>query len=360
MFNNKLVLVTGHTGFKGSWLSLWLSQLGAKVIGISDQVPTDPSHYKLIKKEIYKDLRIDIKDSEAIYRLINDYKPDYIFHLAAQPIVLIAYKDPLNTFNTNVIGTANILDALRRSNHRCTAVMITSDKSYDNVEWTYGYRETDKLGGKDPYSGSKGAAELVIRSYVESFFNKSNSNVSVAVGRAGNVIGGGDWAPHRIIPDCVRSWSENKKPEIRSPLSTRPWQHVLEPLSGYITLAYALSKDKSLNGEVFNFGPLSDQNRTVKELVDQITTYWPYSDWLDKSGANNTHHEAGLLQLNCEKALNILAWKATLNFEETAEWTAKWYLNYYENGIDKALDKTIDQIKEYMDFADQRNSFNKE
>jgi len=359
-FKGKKVLITGHTGFKGSWLSAWLSELGASIIGISDKVPTSPAHYDLVKKFVDKDYRIDVKDSKKIYSLINGHKPSLIFHLAAQPIVIESYNNPLNTFLTNTIGTANLLDALRKSNHECVVVMITSDKCYDNIEIDTGYKETDRLGGKDPYSGSKGAAELVIRSYVQSFFINKESNVRVAVGRAGNVIGGGDWASYRIVPDCVRSWSENKKPEIRSPLSTRPWQHVLEPLSGYLTLAYALSKDKQFNGEAFNFGPPHNQNHTVKELVDKITTYWPNSDWIDMSGGNNAHHEAGLLQLNCEKALNLLGWKATLNFEETAEWTAKWYLNYYENGIDKALDKTIDQIKEYMDFADQRNSFNKE
>jgi len=357
LFNNKTVLITGHTGFKGSWLSAWLSQLGATIFGFSDRVPTEPSHYEMIKNSIAEDLRIDVKDPEAVFMFINEKNPDYIFHLAAQPIVLESYEDPLDTFHTNSIGTANLLDALRRTNHKCTVIMITSDKCYDNVERSYGYRETDRLGGKDPYSGSKGAAELVIRSYIQSFFVQSGSNVRVAVGRAGNVIGGGDWAPHRIVPDCARSWSKSEKPEIRNPFATRPWQHVLEPLSGYLSLACRLSENRNLNGEAFNFGPPAHQNHTVENLVNEIITHWPGSEWLDKSLENNKPHEAGLLQLNCEKALKILNWRATLNFKETAQWTSEWYHAYYKKGLESALVMTADQIKKYMELAKQRSSF---
>jgi CDP-glucose 4,6-dehydratase len=357
IFQNKHILITGHTGFKGSWLSAWLSQLGAKVIGLSDRVPTEPAHYELIKFNIVNDLRIDIKDAKKVYNIIHEAMPDFVFHLAAQPIVLESYEDPLYTFNTNTIGTANILDSLRRINNKCIAIMITSDKCYDNVEQTYGYCETDRLGGKDPYSGSKGAAEIVIRSYVESFFKKSESNVCIAIGRAGNVIGGGDWAPYRILPDCVRSWSKGKKAEIRNPHSTRPWQHVLEPLSGYITLAISLSQNSDLNGEAFNFGPPADQDHTVEELVNEIIKHWPGSKWLNKSAENDVPNEAGLLQLNCDKALNTLNWQATLDFRETAKWTADWYQTYYDKGPEAALGITFNQIKKYMDFATVRNSF---
>ena len=356
-FNNKTILITGHTGFKGSWLTSWLSQLGAKVIGLSDTIPTEPAHYNLIKENLYSDLRVDVKDADAVFTKINEIQPDFLFHLAAQPIVLESYENPLNTFNTNVMGTGNVLDALRRSNHSCTAIMITSDKCYDNVEWTYGYRETDRLGGKDPYSGSKGAAELVIRSYVESFFKKPESNVRIAVGRAGNVIGGGDWAPFRIIPDCVRSWSKNEKPEIRSPFATRPWQHVLEPLSGYISLAIALSKNEKLNGEAFNFGPPAYQNHTVKELVDEIITHWEGAEWVDKSQENSTPPEAGLLKLNCDKALHLLRWQATLNFKETAKWTGEWYRTFYEKGSVATNELTNNQIQNYMAISTERNTF---
>jgi CDP-glucose 4,6-dehydratase len=356
-FNNRQVLVTGHTGFKGSWLSVWLSLLGAKVTGISDRVPTDPSHYELIKQNITQDLRIDVKDPDAVFSVINDLQPDYIFHLAAQPIVLESYKDPLTTFSTNALGTAGILDALRRTNHNCTAMMITSDKCYDNVEKDSGYLETDRLGGKDPYSGSKGAAELAIRSYVQSFFKQPESNVRVAVGRAGNVVGGGDWAPYRIVPDCVQSWSKNEKPEIRNPYATRPWQLVLEPLSGYLSLACALSENDDLNGEAFNFGPPANQNHSVEELVKEIIKHWPESKWIDKSAQTKIAHEAGLLKLNCEKALHTLQWQATLNFKETAQWTANWYRAYYKKGPEAALNTTINQIKEYMNLSKQRKSF---
>ena len=357
IFKNKSILITGHTGFKGSWLSTWLSHLGANVIGLSDRVPTEPAHYNLIKENLYSDLRVDVKDADGVFTKINEIKPDFIFHLAAQPIVLESYTNPLNTFNTNVMGTGSVLDALRRTNHKCTAIMITSDKCYDNVEWTYGYRETDRLGGKDPYSGSKGAAELVIRSYVESFFKKSESNVRVGIGRAGNVIGGGDWAPHRIIPDCVRAWSEGTKPEIRSPFATRPWQHVLEPLSGYISLAIALSKNNNLNGEAFNFGPPAHQNHTVKELVNEIITHWKGLEWLDKSDENTAAPEAGLLKLNCDKALHSLEWQATLNFKETAKWTGDWYRIFYEKGSVAANELTNKQIQDYMAIATERNTF---
>lgn len=355
-FKDKKILVTGHTGFKGSWLSTWLSQLGSKVIGLSDRVPTEPAHYELIKSNIVNDLRIDIKDATAVYNVMNKTTPDFVFHLAAQPIVLDSYKDPLNTFNNNTMGTANILDALRRTNHKCIAIMITSDKCYDNVEWTYGYRESDRIGGKDPYSGSKGAAEIVIRSYVESFFKKSDSNVRVAVGRAGNVIGGGDWAPHRILPDCIKAWSKKEKSKIRNPNSTRPWQHVLEPLSGYLSLGWALSQNPDINGEAFNFGPPANQNHTVKELVNEITKHWPGAGWIDNS-IDNSPQEAGLLKLNCDKAFHTLGWEATMNFEETAHWTGEWYRNFYERGPKEAARLTMKQINDYMELAIARNSF---
>ncbi|MBK69665.1 MAG: CDP-glucose 4,6-dehydratase [Legionellales bacterium] len=357
IFKNKSILITGHTGFKGSWLANWLKILGGNVIGVSKDVPTNPSHYELNKKSLFNDLNVDITNPEKISSIINKLRPDYIFHLAAQPIVFESYNNPLNTFNTNIMGTANVLDALRKSNHKCVAIIITSDKSYDNVEWVYGYRETDKLGGKDPYSGSKGGAELVIKSYYESFFNNSKSNIRLAIGRAGNVIGGGDWAPHRIVPDCVRSWSKKQKPEIRNPNATRPWQHVLEPLSGYISLAKYLTNNDLINGEAFNFGPPSDQNYSVRDLVEEIVKHWPDIGWKDKSNKNLFPHEAGLLKLNCDKAKNLIKWKSTLNFEETSKWTADWYHAYYTRGKDEALEMTFSQIEKFMSLAKERNSF---
>jgi CDP-glucose 4,6-dehydratase len=355
LLKDKNILVTGHTGFKGSWLSALLAHLGAKVIGVSDSIKTEPSNYNLNKANLFKDLRIDINNSDDVLSVIRETKPNYIFHLAAQPIVLESYKNPLDTFNTNIIGTANVLDALRILNHKCIAVMITSDKCYDNVEWTYGYRETDHLGGKDPYSGSKGAAELVIHSYAESFFKKLDSNVHIAVGRAGNVIGGGDWAPDRIVPDCVRAWSNKEKAEIRNPYSTRPWQHVLEPLSGYLSLATKLYENNDLNGEAFNFGPPAFQNHTVEELINKIINYWPSSEWVDKSAENQAPHEAGLLKLNCDKALHSIGWKATLNFDETANWTGDWYSTYYKEGPQAASEMTNRQIKDFLSLSKKRS-----
>jgi CDP-glucose 4,6-dehydratase len=354
---NKTVLVTGNTGFKGSWLTTWLSTLGAKVIGLSDRIPTVPAHHDIVKGYLKEDLRVDIRDAELVYNAVNSVKPDFLFHLAAQPIVIESYSAPLDTFNTNTIGTANVLDALRRSNHKCTAVMITSDKCYDNVEWTFGYRETDYLGGKDPYSGSKGAAELIIKSYSESYFKKPDSNILLAVGRAGNVIGGGDWAANRIVPDCVKAWSRDKKPQIRNPHATRPWQHVLEPLSGYITLAIALDQNRILNGEAFNFGPPAYQNHSVGELVDELTQHWPGSGWVDESNNTGFPPEAGLLKLNCDKALHAIGWRATLDFAETARWTSDWYRTFYLEGAEAAQKTTSHQIEEYFKLAQARDSF---
>ena len=356
-FSGKRIVLTGHTGFKGSWLACWLSRLGAEVIGISDRVPTEPSHFKTSSENLAGDLRIDVRESSEILQVLEQRKPEFVFHLAAQPIVFESYENPLETFSVNAMGTASVLEALRLYDRPCTAIMITSDKCYDNVEWTQGYKETDRLGGKDPYSGSKGAAELVIRSYAESYFKKSESKVLVAVGRAGNVIGGGDWAPFRIVPDCARSWAVGEKPEIRSPMATRPWQHVLEPLSGYLSLAASLSENASLNGEAFNFGPPATQNHSVEELVDEIMLSWPGTGWLDKSSGNKMHPEAGLLKLCCDKALHQLRWQATLDFKETAKWTADWYRTYYQSGPQDAKELTFSQIDEFMALSVKRGTF---
>ena len=356
-FSGKRIVVTGHTGFKGSWLACWLSRLGAEVIGISDRVPTEPSHFNMTSEDLAGDLRIDVRESSEILRVLEQRKPEFVFHLAAQPIVFESYENPMETFSVNAMGTASVLEALRVYDRPCVAIMITSDKCYDNVEWTQGYKETDRLGGKDPYSGSKGAAELVIRSYAESYFKKSESKVLVAVGRAGNVIGGGDWAPFRIVPDCARSWAAGEQPEIRSPQATRPWQHVLEPLSGYLSLAASLGENALLNGESFNFGPPETQDHSVEELVNEIMLSWPGTGWLDKSSGNKMPPEAGLLKLCCDKALHQLNWQATLDFRETAKWTADWYRTYYQSGSQDAKELTFSQIDEYMALSVKRGTF---
>ena len=269
LFKNKKVLITGHTGFKGSWLGLWLNILGAKIIGVSKDIPTNPSHFSLKNNFYYKDLRFNLKNFSKISNLIGVEKPDFIFHLAAQPIVLKSYENPYETYFSNSVGTLNILESLRLSNHPCSAVLITSDKCYENLNKNIQYKETDRLGGIDPYSSSKASAELMIRSYCKAFFSKPNSKVRLASARAGNVMGGGDWAVNRIVPDCMRSWSKNKKVTLRSPKSTRPWQHVLEPLCGYLTLTAKLNLNKKLIGESFNFGPKANNSYSVEELVSK-------------------------------------------------------------------------------------------
>ena len=316
IFFGKNVLVTGHTGFKGSWLSLWLNKLGADVYGISIDVPTKPSHFLCTDLSSHvNDYRIDITDLIALRNLINDIQPDFVFHLAAQSLVRQSYKDPLETITTNAIGSANILESLRVLNKNVVAIMITSDKVYDNVEWERGYHESDRLGGKDPYSASKGMAELAIRAYVESFFNMNDKNVRIGIVRAGNVIGGGDWAIDRIVPDCMRAWSNSEVVNIRNPHATRPWQHVLEPLSGYLALAIDLKNSSQRHGEAYNFGPSAQQDCNVSVLINEMAKNWDKVSWNDTSSSENHLHEAGLLKLNCDKSFNDLHWQSTLNFE---------------------------------------------
>jgi len=357
MFNdiyiNKKVLVTGHTGFKGSWLTTWLLKLGAEVIGVSKDIPTNPSMFEELNLENkIKHYQEDIRNLKNIIEIISNEKPEFLFHLAAQPIVSVSYTDPIETISSNVMGTANILEALKVSNHKCTAIIITSDKAYDNVEQVWGYKEDDKMGGKDIYSGSKGAAELIIKSYYHSFFEKDDCNIKLAIGRAGNVIGGGDWAKDRIVVDCMEAWSKNEVVEIRSPRATRPWQHVLEPLSGYLNLGKVLFDDVTLNGEGFNFGPRAEQNHTVEELLIDLSKYWDYKnlDEAYKVTDNIPFHEAGLLKLNCDKALFYLDWQANLEYNDTIRFTSQWYYNFYKTDKN-ILQFTMNQIEEYESLA---------
>lgn len=360
MFSNvyagKKVLVTGHTGFKGSWLTTWLLKLGAQVAGFSNNIPTEPS----IFEETGLESRIqhyvgDIRDLSAVKNVLEEVQPDFLFHLAAQPIVSTSYDQPVETMMTNVIGTVHVLDALRQLNPECVAIMITSDKCYENVEWIWGYKETDQLGGRDIYSGSKGAAEVAIHSYYHSFFKRSDCKVRIATGRAGNVIGGGDWAKDRIVVDCMRNWAVGKPVEIRSPSATRPWQHVLEPLSGYLALGAALASDPALSGEAFNFGPRAEQNRTVLELLTDLSKYW---NFITIEAAytvtdNIPFHEAGLLKLNCDKALFNLRWQANLEYAECVQLVSQWYYGFYKEDADMyAL--TMDQISAYERRAEAR------
>jgi CDP-glucose 4,6-dehydratase len=327
-FANKVVWLSGHTGFKGSWLAEWLLGLGAKVNGFALQPPTSPSLFDQLGLVYRMNHEIgDVRDLAAVERSIQGCQPDYVFHLAAQPLVREAYASPVETYATNVQGTIHVLDALRRLNRPCSAVFVTTDKCYENREWFYGYREEDPLGGHDPYSSSKAAAEIAIQSYRRSFFQ--TKPIRIASARAGNVIGGGDWAADRIVPDCIRNLKQNRAIALRNPHSTRPWQHVLEPLSGYLLLAAVLAGygNPSLDGyeprSAFNFGPGPEANRPVVELVEELLKHWP-GRWEDARNPNAVH-EAGLLQLCADKARNELKWSPVWTFEEAVAQTAVWY-----------------------------------
>jgi len=356
MFNNiykdKVVLITGNTGFKGSWLSMWLVHLGAKVVGVSDSEVSIPSNFSVSEiSSVIDDYRYDVTEANSIRMLIEEVQPDFIFHLAAQALVRSSYESPVETITVNAIGSVNVLNALRYIDKKVVTIMITSDKAYDNVEWVWGYKETDRLGGKDPYSASKGMAELAIRSYVESFFNGKACNIRVGIARAGNVIGGGDWAIDRIVPDCMKAWSNKEIVNIRSPHATRPWQHVLEPLSGYLCLAKDLCKNSDHHGEAYNFGPQSDQNYPVSKLIDEMSKYWDQIKWKDVSD-NKVHvHEAKLLKLNCDKALFDLEWHSNLHYKDTIEMTVEWYKEFYKNQNKSMYDFSIKQIEAYTKIA---------
>ncbi|MCR9204822.1 MAG: CDP-glucose 4,6-dehydratase, partial [Halobacteriovoraceae bacterium] len=352
-YAGKNVLITGHTGFKGSWLSYWLQMLGANVHGFSISLPSEPSHFNTLNldEKIASHTLGDIRSFYEIHNVINKVKPDIIFHLAAEAIVSTCIYDPIKAFSTNVMGTVNIMEALKHQNHCQHVVLITSDKCYENVEWRYGYRENDRLGGKDPYSASKACAELAISSFQRTYFNESEINMVSA--RAGNVIGGGDWAKDRIIPDCMLAWSKNDPVMVRSPGSTRPWQHVLEPLSGYLRLGEVLQKNpEKFRGESFNFGPGPEVIATVEELITEMKKTWPSGTVEYGDPSKLSKKESNLLKLNCDKAITFLDWTANLNFEETIHFTCDWYKNYYTNESTQV--DTENQIERYSKLALER------
>ncbi len=350
-FKNKNIIITGHTGFKGSWLSLWLKLLGANVIGISLGEVSFPSHFKVTNSELIStNYFLDINDLPSLKKIIKDHSPDFLFHLAAQSLVSVSYNNPIETWQTNLIGTLNVLESLRGLNKKCSAVIITSDKCYKNVEWVWGYREIDELGGNDPYSASKAAAEILINSYVKTYF-PLDGNIRLASARAGNVIGGGDWAIDRIIPDAVRAWSNNQVLELRNPNATRPWQHVLEPLSGYLLLASKLDKDHSLNGEAFNFGPQHSNHYSVLDLMNTAKLYWDRASWKETQD-QLAIPESNLLKLNCDKASNMLQWRPVLDFKETLEITIQWYKSFYQEDM-IPYDLTINQINQFCSKANK-------
>ncbi|MBM01517.1 MAG: CDP-glucose 4,6-dehydratase [Chloroflexi bacterium] len=361
MFNNlfegKTVLVTGNSGFKGSWLTLWLIKLGARVIGISNNHPSNPSMFNELNIREYMEDYFEYDISLGIDGLSKafEYNPDIVFHLAAQPLVSESYEDPLNTLQTNIIGTANVLDLIRNNNKKTTGVIITSDKCYDNLELERGYNEEDLLGGKDIYSGSKGAAELVFKAYFHSFFKGNSLGSKISTTRAGNVIGGGDWGKDRIVPDAIRSWSNDSLISIRSPRSTRPWQHVLEPLSGYLMLAQKLLKDEVNNGVNLNFGPNEENKKNVSELILDMSKVWGFKNPEESFQISevSNFHEASLLQLDCSKAKKELGWGPLLNYEEMIDLTIGWYKKFYSDK-DEMLDYSINQINSYEKLALKR------
>lgn len=360
MFNNtfdgKKVLVTGHTGFKGTWMTLWLQHMGAEVVGLSDLVPTHPSHFEAAGLDATMTTHwLDVRDTEAVPAAIEAVAPDFVFHMAAQALVKASYDDPVSTYAINAIGTANVLEGLRRLDNACTAVLITSDKCYENVETYYGYREDDRLGGADPYSASKAAAEIIISSHTRSFFaaDDEDRSVRIATTRAGNVVGGGDWAADRLVPDVARAWSQGENVTIRRPQATRPWQHVLEPISGYLQLGAELSARPELHGESFNFGPPAEAVNPVRDVVVALKEYLPGLDLtIDESQAH--FHEAGLLKLSCDKALSYLGWTPVLNFDETMKITAEWFARFYNDGPDGIKDFSQGQLDLYTGLATER------
>ena len=351
-FKNKKILITGHTGFKGSWLTHWLLIMGANVTGFSKDIPTKPSLFDSLKNSKRIDhIKGDITNPKLIKKIISKVKPDYIFHLAGQSIVANSFTDTVETWQTNTLGTVNVLNSLKYLNKKCSVVMVTSDKCYENVEWLWGYKETDKLGGHDPYSASKASAELAINSFYKSFF-KSNSKIRIASARAGNVIGGGDWSNYRIIPDCIKSWSKKRVAMIRNPNSYRPWQHVLEPIVGYLYLATRLNQENDLNGESFNFGPKSSEKIEVKHLVKLMSKKWLKSKWkIQKSSINIK--ESVALKLNCEKANMMLEWEPALNINHTIDMTIDWYKKFYYKKSD-INSFTTNQINDYISIAKER------
>ena len=343
IYKDKTVLVTGHTGFKGSWLCFWLKQMGAKVVGYSLEAPTNPNHIELLDLDIISIIG-DIRDLDQLNQVFNKYKPDIVFHLAAQALVRLSYENPIETYETNVIGTLKVFEACRNAKVKAI-VNITSDKAYENKEWIWGYRENDPMGGYDPYSSSKGCADILANSYRNSYFNikdyKKTHNTLIATCRAGNVIGGGDWAKDRLMTDIMLSVSQGKKVSIRNPKATRPWQHVLEPLSGYLHIGQKLLEKKVEFADAWNFGPRDEGSICVEEVVKNVKKHWDKIDYEINIDPNQLH-EANLLKLDCSKAHILLKWKDVWDSQTTFEKTVKWYKSFYEEDKNILTEQDLD------------------
>jgi len=343
-WQGKKVLITGHTGFKGSWLSYWLQHLGANVYGFALKPETDPALFDQLQLKNFIEHKIgDIRDPKLISEYVSEVEPDVVIHMAAQPLVRRSYKEPVYTWQTNVLGTLNLLESMREAPQTCAVVVVTTDKVYENREWNYAYREVDTLGGYDPYSSSKAATELAVSSWRDSFF-KNQSNVRIATARAGNVIGGGDYAEDRIVPDIAKALHQKKTIEVRNPSAVRPWQHVLEPLSGYLRLAEALYESDDVKFQsAFNFGPLLSNSDTVEKLVEESIKIWS-GTWKDVSDPN-APHETTLLNVSIDKAFTLLHWKPKWDIEQCLKQTINWYKEQYSGSDPNEL--TLNQIKEY-------------
>ena len=333
IYSGRRILLTGHTGFKGSWLALWLQMLGAKLTGLALQPTTDPSHWDLLGLD-FEEHRIDIRDTDAVAKVVQKSAPEFVFHLAAQPLVSNSYDDPIKTWSTNVMGTANLLEACRIQPSVQAIIVVTTDKCYENREWEWGYRETDRLGGHDPYSASKASVELVVDSYRSAFFSQLGVPL-IASARAGNVIGGGDWSENRLIPDLIRAISNETTLEVRYPHATRPWQHVLEALSGYLCLGQKLFEGRKEFSQAWNFGPGVEGNRTVVEVLavlSRLKDLWPALNWKVIDNKKN-HHESNLLHLDSAKARKRLEWEPVWSFDEGLQATANWYRANIEDDV---------------------------
>ena len=349
-WQNKKVLITGHTGFKGSWLSIWLKNLGSTIcgIGLSPDKNSLFNELSLSQKLDFHNI-LDISKIQNLKNTVKSFNPDIVFHLAAQSLVRESYREPIKTWETNVLGTINLLESLRKINKKCAVVIITTDKVYKNNEWEFGYRENDELGGHDPYSASKAALEIAINSWRKSFCGSKvyqNPFIGIASARAGNVIGGGDWCDERIIPDTIRALKSGIPVLVRNPYSTRPWQHVLEPLSGYLDLAELIfsKEDNFVYCDCFNFGPGIESNKTVKDLLEESFKYWDGKWRLD---SNNYYHESKMLHLQIDKAKNVIGWQPKWNFNKTVEKTINWYKNTHDK-TKTPEQACINDISEFM------------
>jgi CDP-glucose 4,6-dehydratase len=345
IFSGKRVFVTGHTGFKGSWLVFLLKELGADIMGFALPPETGLSHFELLNLQTKINHVVgDIRDISALNAAIQSFQPEYVFHLAAQALVRKSYDDPCDTFSSNVMGSVHLLDAVRQCNSVRVLVYITSDKCYENKEWEWGYRENDQLGGYDPYSSSKAAAEIVFVAYARSYF-ASRPNLGAATARAGNVIGGGDWAVDRIVPDCIRAIEKNETIQLRNPNSIRPWQHIMEVISGYLLLAAQLRDHPQKYAGSWNFGPATSEACTVHDLASIISQHFGH-DRINIINSQHHHHEITLLKLNCDKAHQLLGWQSRWTLDQTLEATAQWYKTFLDGGDAELITRI--QIQNYF------------